>query len=92
MSGSFGFSVFIGTLFGTRESVSSRADPGSTRPSSGLDWVRRWIVVARFVTGFAARVLQAADIIGHHARVLSKPFKLTELVAEVDAMVARTSL
>ena len=43
-----------------------------------------------FVTGFAATALQATDIIGRGARVLSKPFKLTELVAQVDSMVARS--
>ena len=45
-----------------------------------------------FVTGFATRAYQATDIISHGARVLSKPFKLSELVAQVDAMVARTRL
>ena len=61
----------------------------------GIDLARR--ILARspnlgviFVTGFAARALQATDIIGRGARVLSKPFKLAELVAQVDRMVART--
>ena len=45
-----------------------------------------------FVTGFATRAYQATDLISHGARVLSKPLKLSELVAQVDAMVARTRL
>ena len=63
----------------------------------GVDLARR--ILARspklgviFVTGFATRAYQATDIISHGARVLSKPFKLSELVAQVDAMVARTRL
>jgi len=62
----------------------------------GVDLARR--ILARwpnlgviFVTGFAARALQATDVIDHGARVLSKPFKLAELVAQVDSMVARIS-
>jgi two-component system cell cycle response regulator CpdR len=60
----------------------------------GIDLARR--IVARspklgviFVTGFANRAFQATDMIAHGARVLAKPFKLTELVAQVDAMTAR---
>jgi len=42
-----------------------------------------------FVTGYAAKAFQATDVIDHGARVLTKPFKLTELVAEVDSLMAR---
>lgn len=39
-----------------------------------------------FVTGFAARALQATDVIAKGARVLSKPFKLSELVGQVERL------
>ena len=40
-----------------------------------------------FVTGFAATALQATDLISQGARVLSKPFKLSDLVQQVERMM-----
>ncbi len=40
-----------------------------------------------FITGFAAVALRHRDVT-NHARVLSKPFHLRDLVAEVDRMLA----
>ncbi|NKB59416.1 MAG: response regulator [Alphaproteobacteria bacterium] len=42
-----------------------------------------------FVTGFAAQALQATDVLASGARVLSKPFALSDLVAQVDGVLAR---
>jgi two-component system cell cycle response regulator CpdR len=41
-----------------------------------------------FITGFAAVALKAREEAPRDARVLSKPFHLRELVAEVDRMLA----
>ena len=41
-----------------------------------------------FVTGFATSALQATDLIARGARVLSKPFKLVDLVGQVESMIA----
>lgn len=40
-----------------------------------------------FVTGYAASALQATDLIDKGARVLSKPFKLSDLVGQVESMI-----
>ncbi len=42
-----------------------------------------------FVTGFTAQALQATDVIARGAKVLSKPFPLSELVREVNRVLAR---
>ena len=41
-----------------------------------------------FITGFAAVALHPAAGAPKHAKVLSKPFHLRDIVAEVDRMVA----
>ena len=41
-----------------------------------------------FITGFAAVALRAREEAPRDARVLSKPFHLRELVAEIDRMLA----
>jgi two-component system, cell cycle response regulator CpdR len=41
-----------------------------------------------FITGFAAVALHPAAETPKHAKVLSKPFHLRELVQEVDRMIA----
>ncbi len=41
-----------------------------------------------FVTGFAAQALEATDVLATGARVLSKPFALTDLVAQVNDVLA----
>ncbi len=42
-----------------------------------------------FVTGYAEKALRATDVISQGARVLSKPFALSELVSHVQMMIAR---
>ena len=42
-----------------------------------------------FVTGFAAQALEATDVLASGARVLSKPFALSELVSQVEGALAR---
>ncbi len=42
-----------------------------------------------FVTGFAAQALEATDVLASGARVLSKPFPLSELVSQVEGALAR---
>jgi len=42
-----------------------------------------------FVTGYAALALQATDVLASGARVLSKPFALSDLVAQVEGVLAR---
>ncbi|MEX2618267.1 MAG: response regulator [Alphaproteobacteria bacterium] len=44
-----------------------------------------------FVTGYADTALQATDVISRGARVLSKPFALSELVSRVRKMIAATA-
>jgi len=41
-----------------------------------------------FITGFAAVALHPSSNAPKHARVLSKPFHLREIVQEIDRMVA----
>lgn len=41
-----------------------------------------------FITGFAAVALKARETAPRDARVLSKPFHLREIVAEIDRMLA----
>jgi two-component system, cell cycle response regulator CpdR len=41
-----------------------------------------------FVTGYAEKALQATDVISRGARVLSKPFALSDLVRQVQTMIA----
>ena len=41
-----------------------------------------------FITGFAAVALNPDSSAPKHAKVLSKPFHLREIVAEVDRMIA----
>jgi two-component system cell cycle response regulator CpdR len=41
-----------------------------------------------FITGFAAVALKAREEAPRDARVLSKPFHLREIVAEIDRMMA----
>ena len=41
-----------------------------------------------FITGFAAVALHPSSNAQKHAKVLSKPFHLREIVAEVDRMIA----
>jgi len=41
-----------------------------------------------FITGFAAVALKAREEAPRDARVLSKPFHLREIVAEIDRMLA----
>jgi two-component system cell cycle response regulator CpdR len=43
-----------------------------------------------FVTGFAARALEATDVLACGAGVLSKPFALNELVSQVEGVLARS--
>jgi len=40
-----------------------------------------------FITGFAATALQATDVIAKGARVMSKPFNLSDLVGQVESMM-----
>lgn len=44
-----------------------------------------------FVTGFAAQALEATDVLASGATVLSKPFALTELVSQVEGVLARAA-
>ncbi len=41
-----------------------------------------------FITGYAEKALRATDVISQGARVLSKPFALSELVSHVQKMIA----
>jgi two-component system cell cycle response regulator CpdR len=41
-----------------------------------------------FITGFAATALEATDLIAKGAKVLSKPFELSDLVGQVESMMA----
>ena len=41
-----------------------------------------------FITGFAAVALHPASEAPRHAKVLSKPFHLREIVQEVERMIA----
>ena len=40
-----------------------------------------------FVTGFTERAHQASDVLAQGARVLSKPFKLADLIGQVENMI-----
>ena len=40
-----------------------------------------------FVTGFAAQAMEATDVLASGARVLSKPFALSELVSHVEGVL-----
>ena len=59
----------------------------------GIELVRRANALkprlrAMFITGFAAVALKAREFGPRDARILSKPFHLRELVAEIDRMLA----
>ncbi len=61
---------------------------------NGVDLARRMLKkspkqAVLFVTGFAAQALEATDVLATGAQVLSKPFALSDLVAQVDGVLAR---
>jgi two-component system cell cycle response regulator CpdR len=63
---------------------------------NGVDLARQLLaktprLAVLFVTGFAAQALEATDVLASGATVLSKPFALTELVSQVDGVLARAA-
>lgn len=40
-----------------------------------------------FITGFTERAHQASDVLAQGARVLAKPFKLSDLIGQVESMI-----
>jgi two-component system cell cycle response regulator CpdR len=42
-----------------------------------------------FITGFTAQALEATDLLARGAKVLPKPFELSELVEQVNGVLAR---
>lgn len=45
-----------------------------------------------FVTGFTAQALEATDVLARGAKVLSKPFELSQLVELVNGVLARSAV